>query len=316
MNNINKNWHHGLGNFCIGLTLVGSLQGCESITSMARSNEGKAILCGGGGLLTGAAVGFGCNYLTGDKASCAVLGVAALLADGYYCWWKLSEKIIEDYEQTVETLNYDASQGYVVKILDFSAEPKIVHPGEQVNIRVKYALMSPNPTDEIKYERNLTLPTEKKPRTQTVTHQPGTWGTDGDYSFTIDSTTPEGKVEMALEIKLSDYGKQDRRTLCFNVTRQNQPDPAQLCPAETKNVVKKSRVLIVSNVKKNANVCIEPNNNCKKSNKKQFLDTVNLNERLPVIDDVMHDSKLWYKIQLKDGREGWLRATTGNLVEE
>ena len=315
MNN-NRNWHHNLSKLCIGLTLASSLHGCESITHMARSNEGKALICGGGGLLTGAAVGFGCNYLTGNKAGCTVLGVSAAVVDGYFCWWKLSEKIVEDYEQTVETLNYDPSQGYVVNILDFSAEPKIVRPGESVNIRVKYALMSPNPTDEIKYERNITQPGENKPRTQIVTQQPGIWGTEGDYSFTIDPTVPEGKVEMTLEIKLSDYGKQDRRTLCFNVTRQNQPDSSQLCPTEAKSAVKKSRILVISNVKQYANICIEPNNNCKKSNKKQFLGTVSLNERLPVVGEVTQDSKLWYKIQLKDGREGWLRATTGNLVEE
>ena len=247
------------------------------MAQMARTPEGKAAICGGGGLLTGAAVGFGCYYLSGEKAGCVVLGVAGALADGSYCWWKLSEKIIEDYDQTVEALKYNPSQGYVVKILDFSAEPKIVHPGEKVSIRVKYALMSPNSTDELKFERNLTLPNDKKPRTQIVTHQPGTWGTDGDYSFTIDPKTPEGRVEMTLEIKLSDYGKADRRALCFNVTSKAQPDSAQLCSAEV---------------------------------------IANLNERLPVVDEVTHNSKLWYKIRLKDGREGWLRATTGNLVEE
>ena len=310
-----KNWHHELGKFCIGLALIGGLQGCEHIASMARSKEGKAIICGGGALVTGAATGFGCYYLLGNKAGCTVLGAAAALADGYFCWWKLSDKIVEDYEQTAEALHYDASQGYVVKILDFSAEPKIVRPGDTVNIRVKYALMSPNPTDEIKYERIITLPSDNKPRTQIVTHQPGTWGTEGDYSFPIDATAPEGKVEMTLEIKLSDYGKQDRRTLCFNVTRQNQPDSKQLCPAEVKSGAKQGSVFVISNVKQHANVCIEPNNSCKKSNKKKFLGVVNLNERLPVVDDVMYDSELWYKIQLKDGRVGWLRATTGNLVE-
>jgi hypothetical protein len=316
MNENNRNWQYSLGKFCIGLMFVSGLQGCESMARMARTPEGKALVCGGGGLLTGAALGAGCYYLTGSKGGCAVLGVASALADGYYCWWKLSEKIIEDYDQTVEALKYSPSQGYVVKILDFSAEPKVVHPGENVNIRVKYALMSPNSTDEIKYERSLTLPGDNKPRTQLVTHQPGTWGTDGDYSFPIDPKASDGKVEMTLEIKLSEYGKQDRRTLCFNVTRQGQPESSQLCPAETKSVAKKSRVLVVSNVKQYATVCIEPNNNCKKSNKKQFLGIANLNEQLPVVDDVMHDSKLWYKIRLKDGREGWLHATTGKLVEE
>lgn len=318
MNKNNRRLKYDLSKLCIGLTLISSLQGCESITHMARSTEGKAIICGGGGLVTGAAVGFGCNYLTGNKAGCVTLGIAGALADGYYCWWNLSEKIVEDYDQTVEALNYNASQGYVVKILDFKAEPKIVHPGEKVNIQVKYALMSPNSTDEIKYERKITLPGDNKPRTQIVTHQPGTWGTDGDYSFTTNTTSPEGKVEMTLEIKLSDYGKQDKRTLCFNVTRKNQPDSSQLCPtAEAKSVAtKKSRVLVVSSLKQHANICKEPNSSCKKSNKKQFLGIANLNERLPVINEVTQDSKLWYKIQLKDGREGWLRATSGNLVEE
>jgi len=313
---LNTNWHHGLGKFCIGLAFIGSLQGCEHIASMARSKEGKALICGGGALVTGAATGFGCYYLLGSKAGCSVLGAAAALADGYLCWWKLSDKIVEDYEQTAETLHYDASQGYVVKILDFSAEPKIVRPGDTVNIRVKYALMSPNPTDEIKYERIITLPSENKPRTQIVTHQPGTWGTEGDYSFPIDATAPEGKVEMTLEVKLSSYGKQDRRTLCFNVTRQSQPNSNQLCSADVKSGVKQGSVFMVSNVKQHANVCREPDKRCKSSKSKKFLDIVRLSERFLVLDKAMHDSILWYKIQLKDGRTGWIRATTGTLVEK
>ena len=224
-----KNWRHGLSNACIGLALIGSLQGCEYLAKFARSDTGKAVLCGGGATATAAATYFGCNYLGEHQAkgktkadidklrvSCVILAAGAVLADGFFCWLKLSEKIVEDYDQTKEALGYDASQGFVVKILEFNATPKIVRPGDEVKIRVKYALMSPNPTDEIRYERKITLPGKDKPRTQIVTHQPGTWGTNGDYSFRIDKAAPDGRVEMTLEIKLSDFTKHDRHTLCFS----------------------------------------------------------------------------------------------------
>lgn len=329
MTDTDINWRHGLGTLCIGMALISSLQGCQSMAKLARSDTGKALLCGGGSIATGAAAYFACDAITGmvnkgktkaeieaQRTACMVLAAASAMADGFSCWWKLSEKIVEDYDQTKEALGYDASQGYVVKILEFDAMPKIVRPGDEVKIRVKYALMSPNPTDEIKFERKITLPGDNKPTIQILTYQPGTWGTDSDYSFTIDKTTPEGKIVLTLEINLLDHGKQDRRTLCFNVTNQNQLDSAQLCPAEVKDEVKKSKLFVVSNVKQFANVCIEPDNNCKSSKSKKFLAMAPLNEQFPLIDEAMYDSKLWYKIRLKDGREGWLRESTGTVVEE
>lgn len=303
----------------VGLALIAGLPACTKVraalTEAVRSEPGRALICGGGGTVTGAAFYFGCNALTGKKSECIVGSAAMALADGLYCWWRLSQKIVNDYDDTSKTLHYDPNQGTVVKILEFGATHKIVRPGDELKIRVKYALMSDYFADEIKVEENFTLPNDKKPRREIITRQPGTWGAGQDYSVKIDSSTPEGKVELTLELKLVDrHGKQDRdrRTLCFNVIRSGEPPKSQLCGSATDGGFSGTcGTFIVSKIKAEASVRAEP------KTKARVLAHVRRGERFPIVDtNKKRDSHLWYKIQLEDGREGWLPANVGALENE
>jgi hypothetical protein len=291
------------------------LQSCDHVANLARSDTGKAVICGGGSMLTGAGFYFSCHELISKKNGCITMAAVATLADAYACWLQLSEKIVEDYDLTAETLNYNPIQGTVLKIIDFSAHPKIAYPGEKVYIKVVYALLSPNPTDEIKYERNITVPGENKPRKVLLTHQPGTWGTEDDYVLEVEEDSPEGKIEMALEIKLLNSNISDRRTLCFNITHQSRPDPAQLCRPEAETTAPKNKVLVISNVKEYAVICRRADNRCKSRKSKNFIGTAFLNEQFPIIEEQRVGSTAWYKIQLKNGRNGWVRKSYGTILE-
>jgi hypothetical protein len=233
MNNANIGGEYQKQRLALGLALgLASsiyLQGCATIQSTAE--EDPMMFCGMGSMVTGGAAWAGCHYLlNGSTTSCVIGAVAAAVADGLNCWWLLKQKIVEDYDDTRKKLHYSPSQGNLVKIINFNATPKIVRPGDQVSISAQFALMSPNPMDEIKFERKLTLPGDNKPRTEIITYQPGTWGIE-DYAFKIDSSAPEGKVELTLEIMLADHSQADRQTLCFNVVNSGgQPNPADLCP--------------------------------------------------------------------------------------
>lgn len=225
---------HLAAGLALGLAATIQLQGCASVQSSIQSTaeEDPMVFCGMGSMVTGGAAWAGCHYLlNGSTASCVIGAVAAAVADGLNCWWLLKQKIVQDYDDTQKKLHYQPSQGYVVKILDFGATPQIVHPGEEVKIRAQYALMSPNPMDEIKFERKITMPGDSKPRTEIITYQPGTWGIE-DYPFKVDSSAPEGKVELTLELRLVDGQTTDRQTLCFNVVHAGgNPGPADLCPS-------------------------------------------------------------------------------------
>jgi len=209
----------------LGLASSVYLQGCATIQSTAE--EDPMMFCGMGSMVTGGAAWAGCHYLlNGSTTNCVIGAVAAAVADGLNCWWLLKQKSVQDYDDTRKKLHYQPSQGYLVKILDFSTTPKVVRPGEEIVIRAKFALMSPNPMDEIKFQRKLTLPGDSKPRTEIITYQPGTWGIE-DYAFKIDPSAPKGKVELTLEIMLTDHNQADRQTLCFNVVDgYGEPNPA------------------------------------------------------------------------------------------
>ena len=299
----------------LGLIMAITLPGCnkikDTVSNMARSKLGQGVVCGGGGMVTGAAVYFGCNAITGKKAECAIGAAAAALADALYCLWTLSRKIVSDYDDTVKTLHYDIAQGVILKILDFDVDQKIVRPGDEIKIRVKYALMSPSSTEEIKVEEKFTLPNDKKPRIETMTRQPGTWGADKDFAVKIDNSTPEGKVELILELKLVDRaGKQaqDRRALCFNVTRSGNTPKPQLCPSadNTRGI---EGTFIVGKGSRKISILDAP------KKKSRVLTQAMANERFSIIDKKRQGGIMWYKIQLEDGREGWAPASAG-MVEK
>jgi hypothetical protein len=233
-NGVNKYKKHRLAlSLTLGLATTTALQGCATIQDNVQSSaeQNPVAFCGTASLFTGGAAWAGCHYLLNQgDAACIITAVAAAVADGLNCWWLLKQKIVEDYDDTRKKLNYSPSQGYLVKILDFGATPNVVHPGEEVKIRAQYALMSPNPMEEIQFERKITLPGDNKPRTELITYQPGTWGIE-DYPFKIDAATPEGKIELTLELKLVGQAQSDRQTLCFNVVHgAGAPAAKDQCP--------------------------------------------------------------------------------------
>lgn len=302
----------------VGLATTVQMQGCATVQEKIQSTaeEHPLIFCGMGSMVTGGAVWAGCHYLLqGNTAGCVIGAVAAGVADGLNCWWQLKQKIVQDYDDTRKKLHYNPSQGYVVKIVDFSANPKIARPGDEVKIRAQFALMSPNPTDEIKFERKITLPGDSKPRTEIITYQPGTWGIE-DYPFKIDATAPEGKVELTLELRLLDHDKSDRHTLCFNVVHGvADPAPAELCQATTSGsvgaaagVVAATGEQFVATVSvKDANVRELP------KNKARSVGTVRGGQKYPLLEKYEKGAQSWYRIQLDNGETGWISSKAGTL---
>lgn len=290
----------GLG---LAVALVG-IPGCK----MLRNPVVRGVACGGGGAATGAIFYFACDALTdkNKKGACIAGATAAALVDGFYCWWLLSQKIIDDYDATQKALNYDPSQGYRLEILDFSASPQIVRPGGEVKVRLKYALMSSYRFEEIKYEQKITVPGETKPRQSIETRQPGTWGTDEDYTIKIGPNQLDEKIEMVVEMKLPEHGQQVRRTLCFTVSREDNPNKSLLCSQQMNGKSVAGSFVITQKGKQGAPVRAAP------SNKSKALGLVRQGETYSILDSEGKKSKQWYKIQLEDGREGWLPASAGS----
>lgn len=301
--------------FAFSAGLLVQLQGCNKIQEHIQSTaeEHPLVFCGLGSMVTGGAVWAGCRYLFGGStASCVIGAVASSVADGLSCWWLLKQKIVQDYDDTRKKIHYEPSQGYVVKILEFSAEPKLARPGDEVKIRVQFALMSPNPTDEIKFERKITLPGDSQPRTEIITYQPGTWGIE-DFPFKIDQSSPNGKIEMTFDLRLIDHDKHDSSTLCFNIVNSGEPLASEACAASGNKVKAESAeaqgYFITSASKKGFGLTEAPNT------KSHEHATAPGGQKYPILQTFSKGKKSWYMIQLETGETGWIQANKGKRVQ-
>lgn len=294
------------------LAMAATVTGCQTLNDFAVENP--KLTCGTSALFTGGATWALCHYgLSGDQTTCIMTAVAVAAADGLVCYWNLKQKLVQDYEQTQKALGYDPGQGYVIRILDFSATPKLVKPGEKVVINAQFALMSPDRNEEISFERKIILPGDNKPRVQKMTYQPGTWGVEG-IPFDIDANTPDGKVQLTLEISLPDHNKSDVRTLCFNIAKDGQVQPADQCSAEN---VSSSQVqhktiewFAVANAKKPLRLRDQPSTKAKSGSK------VPGGFRYPVLEKSGEGNKTWYQIRLTNQETGWVQSAAGELQVE
>ncbi|MBK5100901.1 MAG: glycine zipper 2TM domain-containing protein [Desulfobacteraceae bacterium] len=122
------------------LSLMLLWSGCQSIPQ-----EHKGAATGAG---VGAAAGAVAGAVIGKSTKGAVIGglVGALLggAIGHYAYDKKKTR-----EQTAQTYNYKPSQGTVLSIEEASSLPETVHPGDVVELNMKYAVLTPSPENKV-----------------------------------------------------------------------------------------------------------------------------------------------------------------------
>lgn len=118
------------------LTLILAWSGCQSVP---EEHKGAAVGAG-----VGAAAGTAVGAVIGKDTKGAVIGglVGALLggAIGHYAYDKQKTR-----EETVKTYNYEASKGTILTIEDASSSPDTIHPGDVVELKMTYAVLSPSP---------------------------------------------------------------------------------------------------------------------------------------------------------------------------
>lgn len=289
-----------------------NLSGCQTLNDFAVENPG--LTCGASSAVTGGATWALCNYgLGGDQATCILTAVAVAAVDGMACYWSLKQKLLQDYEQTQQAIGYDPSQGYVVRILDFSATPTVVKPGEKVMINARFALMGPDRNEEIAFERKITLPNDNKPRVQSMTYQPGTWGVEG-IPFDVDGSSPDGKIQLTLELSIPKQNKVESRNLCFNISKSGAIAAQDQCPvnndASTPAPAAPLAWFTIPKSKKPVRLREQPSSKAKYSTKAPA------GFKYPVLDSAEQDGKNWYLLQLENDESGWIQSTAGKLEQE
>ncbi len=121
------------------LTLVSLFTGCATI----EEHPGAAVGAG-----AGAATGAVAGALIGKGAGATVVGglIGGLVggAIGHYAYDAPRSRA-----ETAKVYDYSPSQGTVLTIEDEYAAPNVVHPGDVVDLKLTYAVLTPSPEDEI-----------------------------------------------------------------------------------------------------------------------------------------------------------------------
>jgi len=116
-----------------------SLVSCQTV----QQNPGAATGTG-----IGAATGGVTGALIGREAGAVLLGglLGALAggAVGHYAY-----DIPRSGEETARVYEYDPAQGTILRIENASTSPHVVYPGEIVNLRMTYAVLTPAPYEEV-----------------------------------------------------------------------------------------------------------------------------------------------------------------------
>jgi|LGOV01.1.fsa_nt_gb hypothetical protein len=178
---------------CIALYTVGGAAGGAGIGALIKGKKGATV-----GAVAGGALGFA--YAWGHCLS-------------YYS--TLNSEPVTGYNETAQDIRYDPSQGYVVKIEDFSLSPSEVAQGGTVAFNGKYYVMAPEGTKDrdVTETRVLEFYDETKGEfvelgsvNRNITISPGRRSADGQ--FDIPEKVPDGRY--LIKFIVSSNGKQDQ----------------------------------------------------------------------------------------------------------
>jgi len=189
---------------CISLVLPA----CAAIEERPGTAVGAGV-GGAAGAIAGSAIGDG---TTGAVVG-GLLGALVGGAVGYYAYDR-----DRDRSETARVYNYEADQGRMLNIEDAAAVPQTIRPGDEVDLRMTYAVLSPTRTDtnqiteirEIRHEGELV----GRPMVN-VARADGTYTSSIPLRLPSDARPGLYRVTTIIE---SDFGRDSRET-SFTVTR-------------------------------------------------------------------------------------------------
>jgi len=191
-------------------TLILWLMGCQTIMEEHRG----AAVGAGAGAATGAVVGALFGKGTGAVILGGLIGGLAGGLVGSYAY-----DMPRTREQTAKTYNYQPSQGTILTIENASTSPKIVHPGDVVNLNMTYAVLNPSPNAEtnITEIREITHNNELvgNPEVRVVR-------TDGTYNSTVPLNLPPNAAKGNYKVRtiVQSSSAKDTREIYFTVQNQ------------------------------------------------------------------------------------------------
>jgi hypothetical protein len=285
-----------------------------------------------GGALGGAVLG----VLTGGKAQSraaagAVIGALAGGAMAFAVAYGHCMALYSDLQsfpeagagETAQKIGYTPEQGYITRIERFALDPTGVAPGGRVDLNGSYFVMGPEADKDVKVVETRTVHffdpgangwKELGSVDQPVTAALGTRRAEGSIELPAD--VPEGRYRIVMKVAAN--GKQDEASQELVVRRGlalgPAPRPIQAVaaaeavaaesPAGGKTVAapKPPRPSVESARVKNPAVSVRE----AATTKGRILAEVKQEEVYPVVQKVLNEEGIWYKLRLEDGAEGWV----------
>ena len=84
--------------------------------------------------------------LFGCKGVVIVGGGTLTIAGRTWTWGSYADEQKKSRQESIRELNYRPSRGNVVQIKDTENDPTIIKPGDVIELKASYYLISPNPT--------------------------------------------------------------------------------------------------------------------------------------------------------------------------
>ena len=188
-------------------TLVSLSIGCSSIMEEHRGAAVGAGVGGAVGGIAGAVIGHG----TGAVVAGALIGALVGGVVGHFAYDQHKTR-----EETASTYKYNESKGTVLSIEKAFTSPATVHPGEVVDLKVTYALITPSSGTKTKITeiREITYKGEMVGRPEVrVEH------IDGTYTSTVPLRLPESAAKGTYRVKtmVESQTAKDTRETTFTV---------------------------------------------------------------------------------------------------
>jgi uncharacterized protein YcfJ len=196
----------GLGLMLAAAVLLAVLPACQWTQEHPKLATGAAVGAAGGAIAGGLIGGTRKGVIWGG-----LLGALAGGAVGAYM-----DHQDNTAAETNAAHNYTADQGVQLQIVSVTADPQSVVPGKDVALKVKYAVMAPDPQQQITVteKRVVNLNGEKMADHSTeVARTPGTW--TSTLPITLPETAPKGTYQV--EVTVTVGGQSTSMTTSFAV---------------------------------------------------------------------------------------------------
>lgn len=315
----------------------GNSQAMSGTTCMAMYTLGAAA----GGAIVGGVVEGKKGAIVGGLAG-AALGAAIAWKKCFSQYSRIETETVMGSSETAKAMNYDPSQGTILKFLHAKANPYYVAPGGKLDFDVKYVTLSPPENTEIKVTetrclRILNSETNEydscEPEKDIVTVENceirNSKTNNPDQGIEVPKEMGEAVKEKKEGIKCKmEYSIQTENITdtCFiEFVVTNNPELLAknekyewgntIADASSKSVstsmeksINEKRTITITD--KTATLRKHPSKNAEK------LGSVRKGNTLPFVKEDTIDGKKWYEVKMEGGETAWIIANTSKLSNE